>query len=102
MSNQQLPDKLNKPLNRKFKKWKVYSSFKDKIVGANLGEIQSLRKFDKGFRYLLCGIDVYSKYAEVVSLKDKKGIKITIGFQEILDEAGRKPSKIRLNKGRKV
>ena len=46
--------------------------------------MQLISKFNKGFRYLLCVIDIFSKYAWVVHLKDKKGIKITDAFQEIL------------------
>ena len=70
--NMQLADELHKPIIRKFKKRKVYSSFRDNIWGANLADMQLLSKFDKGFRYLLCVIDIFSKYAWVVPLKDKK------------------------------
>ena len=47
--------------------------------------MQLISKFNKGFRFLLCGIDIYSKHAWVISLKDKKGIMITNAFQKILD-----------------
>ena len=57
--------------------------------------MQLISKFNKGFRFLLCVIDIFSKYAWVVPLKDKKGIKITDAFQKILKESkGRKPNKI--------
>ena len=56
--------------------------------------MQLISKFNKGFRFLLCAIDVYSKYAWDISLKDKKGIIITNGFQKILDESKGKPNKI--------
>ena len=72
MPNQQLANELNKPIIRKFKKRKVYSSFKDNIWGADLADIQLISKYNKGIRYLLCAIDLFSKYAFVVPLKDKK------------------------------
>ena len=56
-------------------------------------------KFNKGFRFLLCVIDVFSKYAWVVPLKDKKGISIVNAFQKILDDSNRKPNKIWVDKG---
>ena len=55
------------------KKRIVYSRFKDNIWGADLADIQLISKFDKGFRFLLCVIDIFSKYAWVVPLKVKKG-----------------------------
>ena len=71
LKNQQLAHKLHKPIIRKFKKRKVYSSFKDNILGADLAGIQLISKHNKGIRYLLCVIDLFSKYAWVVPLKDK-------------------------------
>ena len=70
--NIQLADELHKPIIREFQKRKVYSSFKDNICGADLADMQLLSKFNKGFRFLLCVIDIFSKYAWVIPLKDKK------------------------------
>ena len=56
-------------------------------------------KFNKGFRFLLCVMDIYSKYAWVIPLKAKKGIAITNAFQKILDKSNRKPNEIRVDKG---
>ena len=84
--NIQLADELHKPIIRKFKKRKVYSSFRDNIWGADLADMQLLSKFNKGFRFLLCVIDIFSKYALVIPLKDKKGITIVNAFQKILDD----------------
>ena len=54
-----------------------------------------IRKFNKGFRFLLCVIDIYSKNAWVIPSKDKKGITTTNTFQKTLDESNRKPNKTR-------
>ena len=56
-------------------------------------------KFNKGIRFLLCVIDIYSKYAWVIPLKDKKGITNTNAFQKILKESNRRPNKIWVDKG---
>ena len=61
--------------------------------------MQLLSKFNKGFRFLLCAIDIYSKYAWVIPLKDKKGVRIVNGFQKILKESNGKPNKIWVDKG---
>ena len=56
--------------------------------------MQLISKFNKRLRLLLCVIDIFRKYAWVVSLKDKKGISIVNSFQKILNKSGRKPNKI--------
>ena len=56
--------------------------------------MQLISKFNKGFRFLLCVIDIFSKYAWVVPLKDKKGVTIVNAFQKILDDSKRKQNKI--------
>ena len=61
--------------------------------------MQLISKFNKEFRFLLCVIDIFSKYAWVVPLKDKKGISIVNAFQKILNQSGRKPNKIWVDKG---
>ena len=80
--NYQLEEELHKPIIRKFKKRKVYSSFRDNIWGVDLADMQSLSKYNKGIKYLLCAIDLFSKYAWVVPIKDKKGISIVNGFKK--------------------
>ena len=72
----------------------MHSSFRDNISGVDLADMQLLSKFNKRFRCLLYVIDIFSKYAWVVSLKDKKGISIVNAFQIILKESKRKPNKI--------
>ena len=79
--NLQLAKELHKPIIRKLKK-KSFSGFKDNIWGADLADMQLICKFNKGFRFLLCVIDIFSKYAWAVPLKDKKGISIVNAFQK--------------------
>ena len=92
--NQQLANERHKPIIRKFKKRKVYSSFKDNIWGVDLADMQLISKHNKRIRYLLCLIDLFSKYARAVPLKNKKGATINNAFQSILDKSKRKPNKI--------
>ena len=60
--------------------------------------MQLISKFNKGFRFLLCAIDIFSKYAWVAPLKDKKGVSIFDTFQKILVKSGGKPNKIWVDK----
>ena len=60
--------------------------------------MQLLSKFNKWFRFLLCVVDIYSRYAWVIPLKDKKGESIVTGFQKILKDSNRKPNKIWVDK----
>ena len=94
-----LADELHKPVIKKFNKRKVYSQFKDNIWGIDLADMQSLSKKNKGIKYLLCAIDLFSKYAFVVPLKDKKGTSITNAFNKIIKQSNRKPNKIWVDQG---
>ena len=92
--------------NQLLENLKVYSGFKDNIWGADLVDMQLISNFNKGFRFFLCVLDIFSKYAWVVLLKDKKGISIVNAFQNILKESmelhsERKPNKIWVDKGSK-
>ena len=97
--NEQIAEELHKPIIKKFKRRKVHSSFKDNIWDADLAEMQLIRKFTKGFKFLLCVIDIFSKYAWVVPLKDKKGASIVNAFQSILKDFNRESNKIWVDKG---
>ena len=68
----QLAEELHKPIIRNFEKRTIYSGFKDNIWGADLADMQLRSKFNKGFRFLLYVINIFSKCAWVVPLKDKK------------------------------
>ena len=59
---------------------KVYSSFKNNIWGTDLADMQLISKFNKGFRFLLRVIDIFSKYVSFVPLKDKKSVTIVNAF----------------------
>ena len=99
LSNQELAEELHKLFTRKFEKYKVYSSFKDNIWGADLVDMQLISKFNKGFRFLLCFVYICSKCTWVFPLKNKNVVTITKAFQEILSESSRKPNKIWVDKG---
>ena len=85
--NYQLENELHKPIIRKFKKRKVCSSFRVNIWSVDLAAMQSLSKYNKGIKYLLCAIDLFSKYAWVVPIKDKKGTSIVNAFKKILNDS---------------
>ena len=74
---------------------------KNNIWATDLADMELMKdmKFNKGFRFLLCAIDIYSKYAWVVPLKDKKCVSIVNAFQKILKESARKPHKKWVDKG---
>ena len=73
--NQQLAEELHKPVIKKFKKRKIHAAFKDNVWGADLADMQLLSRYNKGIRFSLCVIDIFSKYAWVVPLNDKKKCK---------------------------
>ena len=94
-----LADELHKNIIKKFNKRKLYSQFKDNIWRVDLADMQSLSRKNKGIKYLLCVIDLYSKYAFVIPLKDKKGISTVNVFDKIIKQSNRKPNKIWVDQG---
>ena len=86
--NYQLANELHRLIIRKFKRRKVYSSFRDNIWGPDLADMQSLSKYNRGIKYLLCAIDLVSKYAWVAPLKEKRGISIVNAFEKIISKSG--------------
>ena len=96
--NEQLAKELQKPIITKFKKRKFYSGFRDNIWGADLADMQLISKFNKGFRFLLCVINIFSKHAWVVPLKGKKGVSIVDPFEKLLKDSDRKPNQIWVDK----
>ena len=83
MTDQELAEELRRPITRKFEKRKIHSSFIENISGTALAD--NAIKDNKGFWFLLCVIDICSKYAWINPLKDKKGITTTNAFQKIFD-----------------
>ena len=79
-------------------KRKVHSYFIYSIWGADLADMQLINNFNKGIRFLLCVTDIFSKYAWVINLKDKKVITITNAFKFFLKESNRKPNNTWLDK----
>ena len=98
-NNKTLAEELHKPVIKKFNKRKAYSQFRDNIWGVDLADMQSLSKKNKDIKYLLCAIDLFSKYAFVIPLKDKKGISIVNAFNKIIKQSNTKPNKIWVDQG---
>ena len=92
--NEQLTEELHKPGIKKLKRRRDYSRFKDNIWAAHLAEMKSLSSKNKNVKYLLCAIDVCTKYAWVKSLKDKKGKAALSAVIAIVNESNRKPNKV--------
>ena len=61
--------------------------------------MQSQRKYNKGMKYLFCAIDLFSKCAWIIPLKNKKGVSIVNALQKFLDSSNRKPNKIWIDQG---
>ena len=91
--NYQLANEHYKPIIKIFQKRTVYSGFKHNIWRVGLADMQSLSKYNKGIKYLIAQIDLFSKSTWVVPIKDKKETSIVNAFQKIISE-GRKPNKI--------
>ena len=96
---QQLADELHKPITKIFSKRKVISNSIDKIWAADLVEMQQFSKWNKGMKYLLIVIDVFSKYGWIKPLKDKKTESVSKAFKEIFKKSKRKPMMLWTDKG---
>ena len=99
--NQDLAEELYKPIIRKWEKNESKLTFYRQYWVANPADMQLISKFNKGFRFLLCVIDIYSKYAWVIPLKDKQSGTITNPFQKVFKESYRKPNKTWVDKDSK-
>ena len=89
---------LHKPIRRKFERNRVVVSGIDDQWQLDLADMQSLQKYNDGYRYLLICIDVFSKYAWAVPLKKKTGSSLVEAFKKILS-SGRKPTHIQTDQG---
>ena len=81
-SNKILSEELHKPKRKNFPRRKIIVNHIDKIFAADLVEMQKFAKLNKGYRYLLTCIDIFSKYSWVIPLKDKKGINVKNALQK--------------------
>ena len=91
---------LYKPVIKKFKRRKVYARFKDTIWAADLAEMGSLFSKNGGVKFLLCVMDVFTKYAWVKLLKDRKTKTVLHVFTEIVRQSKWKPNKFSVDQGR--
>ena len=98
---EQLAQSLHKSVIRKFRRRKDYARFKDNIWAADLAEIESLFSKNKNVKYLLCVIDVFSKYAWVKPLQGKKCKVVLNGLIEIVNEFHHKLNKLWVDQGKK-
>ena len=89
---------LHKPARRYYKRSRVIVPGIDAQFQADLVDVQSLSRYNKGYKYLLTCIDIFSKYAWVVPLKTKQGQELVKAFQTILS-SGRKPLKLQTDQG---
>ena len=93
-----LAEELHKPVRNKFKKRRVLVNGIDKIWAADLVDMQAFSKFNRGIKYLLAVIDVFSKYGYLIPLKDKTGKSVASALKTIFKE--RKPEKMWVDKGK--
>ena len=98
--NDQPAEELHKPAIKKMKRRQFDARFKDKIWASDLAEMVSLSSKNENVKYLLYVIDVFTKYAWVKPLKHKKGKTVLNNFIQIVNESNRKPTKLRIDKGR--
>ena len=93
-----MANELHKPISRNFKKRRVIVNHIDEIWAADLVEMGKFSKWNKGIKFLLTVIDVFSKYGWIITLKTKKGEEVTLAFTKIFKE-GRIPKFLWTDKG---
>ena len=98
--NEQVAEELHKPVTKKFKRRKFYARFKDNFWVADLSEMESLSSKNEDPKYLLCVIDVSTKYEWAEPMKDKKGKTVLKALMEIINESNRKANKLWVDLGR--
>ena len=96
---QQLADELHKPIKRNFTRRRVLVNHVDEVWCSDLVEMQQFSKWNKGYRYLLMVLDVFSKYGWITPLKDKKGETVSEALKTLLKE-GRIPKYLWVDKGK--
>ena len=90
---------MHKPVVRHFRKRKVYVGGIDNIWAADLIDMQAFAKDNDGVKYLLCVIDLFSRYGWIMLLQNKSGVSVYDAFTKIFTSSGRKPVKLWVDKG---
>ena len=97
----ELADELHKPARRTFPKRRVFAHEVDGIWTADLVDMQSFAKANKGYKYILMIIDVFSKYGWGIPLKTKTGVEVASAFENLWKKAKvPHPKKLWTDKGR--
>lgn len=91
---------LHKPIRQKFRRMRVVVAGIDSQWQADLVDVVKLSRFNNGFKYLLTLIDVFSKYAWVVPIKNKTGSSLVEAFEKILKDGNRHPAKLQTDRGK--
>ena len=95
-----MAEELHKPVRRTFQKRRVYVKGLDEIWAADLIEMRPFAESNNGVNYLLAVIDIFSKYAWLAPLKNKKGDSVANALQDIFETSGRKPNKMWVDDGK--
>ena len=97
---EKLADELHKPIRRNFPKRRVIVHNVDDIWCSDLVDMQKLSKWNKGYKYLLMVLDLFSKYGWIVPLKTKTGLEVSKAFESIFKKSKGKPKKLWVDKGK--
>jgi hypothetical protein len=90
---------LNKPVKRNFDRMRVYVSGIDAQWQADLADVSNLAKYNSGYKFILTVIDIFSKSAWAIPLKNKTGALVAEAFESIFEESKRIPEKIQTDDG---
>ena len=99
--SEELADELHKPIRKKFARRRVISNHVDDIWAADLVDMQYYSRSNKGYKYILMIIDVFSKYGWAEPLKNKKGVEIVRAFTKIWNSGQTPPKRLWTDEGRK-
>ena len=102
---QQLAKEVFSPQITKFRRQRIISLYKDETWSADLIDKSSLGKYNNNYKFILTVIDIFTKFAWAIPLKNKPGLSITNGFEIVLGEhpqggsESRKPEKLWVDRG---
>src|SRR4051812_31659117 len=98
MDNKEFAEEIHRRVRRKFSRRKIVVYRKDEIWAIDLASMESLASYNDDFKFILCCIDVFSKFAWCVPLKNKNASAVLNAVKEIVKESGRSPEKIWVDK----